>query len=257
MYRFPFLKYSLQHLYSYRGAGDNISLVVKLWHYIPVAQWKTNTWCLMGVVVKKLKFQGNSTLFALFFYWWWTAWSAQVVWTDEKGHFSSPLFWQRHRCIWICHKATWKMSITDKLSNSFLINHHQPHSGRNLITLFSLNYHQSLCQRWFIFQEGPLLTPQDIVFTSQFLPKWDIAYLRAVLSPTSPFYTAVITCFSIWLLVDSKITWKLVANGGGDLSWTDQTAASNQILETYSTPLTGVLSRCCALITMVFVECHC
>lgn len=27
MYRFPFLNYSLQYLYSYRGVGDNISLV--------------------------------------------------------------------------------------------------------------------------------------------------------------------------------------------------------------------------------------
>lgn len=131
------------------------------------------------------------------------------------------------------------MSITDKLSNTFLINYHQPHSGRNLITLFSLNYHQSLCQRWFIFQEGPLLKSQDIVFTSQFLPKWNIAHLRAVLSLTLTFCTAVIPCFCIWLLVDGKIT-KLVVNGGGDLSWTDQTAASNRILKTYFTPLTEV-----------------
>lgn len=151
MYRFPFLKYSLQYLYSYKGAGDNINLVVKLWHYIPVAQWKTNTWCLMGYVVKKLKFQGNSLLFALFCIDDELLDLFKLSELYEKGHFSSPLFWQRHRCIWICHKATWKMSITDKLSNSFLINHHQPHSGRNLITLFSLNYHQSFCQRWFIF----------------------------------------------------------------------------------------------------------
>lgn len=111
----------------------------------------------------------SSCAFALL-YEWWTSWSVHVIWNWWNR---VRLSRRRHRCIWICHKGTWKMSITDKLSNSFLINYHQPHSGRNLITLFSLNYHQSLCQQWFVFQEGPLLKPRDIVFTSQFLPRWN------------------------------------------------------------------------------------
>lgn len=120
------------------------------------------------------------------------------------------------------------MSITDKLSNSFLINYHQPHSGRNLITLFSLNYHQSLCQQWFIFQEGPPLKPPDIVFfffTSPFLPRWK----KASFVSSSNF----LQFLPHWSL--HMKTLKLVVNGGCDLTWRDKMAASNQILKTNST----------------------
>lgn len=150
------------------------------------------------------------------------------------------------------------MSITDKLSNSFLINYHQPHSGRNLITLFSLNYHQSLCQRWFIFQEGPPLKPRDIVFFFFFTFVFLLYHFyqdekRPVLFPAPTFYSPVFTSLvSAYENIETGCKWWRWFNLKGQ----DGCFKSN-IKNIFRSILTEVKWAAAALLLPVFTQYHC
>lgn len=144
------------------------------------------------------------------------------------------------------------MSITDKLSNSFLINYHQPHSGRNLITLFSLNYHQSLCQQWFIFQEGPPLKPPDIVFFFFFyftistkMKKGQFCFQLQL----SPVFTSLVSAYEN---IETGCKWWMWFNLKGQ----DGCFKSN-IKNKFHSVLTEVTWAAAVLLLPVFIQYHC